>query len=427
MDAKEPGSHPVTHPRFGPLNRPDAVCLAGTEKAGHRFTEKNLSYIHLSITGRCNARCKGCINASITNTIVGDRSRTSPIRETVPERDAACILNLLAETTRGEAVICFYGGEPLLATEKMGRVKAILDAAPKPVPLRYLLYTNGDLLAREVAQYPQFFRDLWLTSVSIDGTTAQHETMRPGTRLPRIHEGLKALRTVAQGKILMWSTLREAQSLSDCVEEFLALNEQGLADLFFWHWVETAEPYQNFSSYCDRYERDLDAVMQHYLSWLGQGRILPALHLNELIAFALCGHRRNSSGCGVELAENFDLIDGKIHSCADLPPDLAIGHIEPDGTPRFRPHNLMALVEYKKHLGCNDCGVHAYCGGRCPVQAQISGTTRLRQYCQLMRLHVGVALEYLDQIREEMIRQGLSAQNLYDAAGFYAQFTDVTP
>jgi len=419
----------IIHPRFGNLGQPRAVNLTGPcgPPLLPAVREKNPAYIHLSVTGRCNARCRGCINSAISNPFSDDRRDAAPIRDTVPDRDAACILHLLAETDKKEAAVCFYGGEPLLALEKIVRIKEIIDHACCPLPVSYMLYTNGTLLEKAVTAQPGFFTDLWLTSISIDGRRQQHEAVRPGADLVKIRQGLIALRRVAGGRTLMWSTLRENQTLADCFAEFLDLHEQGLIDLFFWHWVETAEPYERFADYCARYEADLETVMAHYLARLREGRILPVIHLNELIIFALTGQRRNSSGCGVELADNFDLIDGKIHSCADLPPEMAIGHIDAQGHPHIRPVDLMGLVEYKKPLGCYQCGVHDYCGGRCPVQAHISSGERLGQYCQLMRLHVAVVLSHLDEIRAAMAAHGLTPQHLYDQAAFYAQFTDVTP
>ena len=80
-----------------------------------------------------------------------------------------------------------------------------------------------------------------------------------------------------------------------------------------------------FHSFCARflrqegellgYEKDLVWIMDTYMDRLREGNILPVVHLNELVAFILKGHRRDSSACGVELAQNYDLIDGKIHSC----------------------------------------------------------------------------------------------------------------
>ncbi len=433
VDASSSGSsnteNAIRHPRHGELTRHRAVCLgAPHDPTFWRHHPRTPPYIHLSVTGRCHARCKGCINAAVTFMGDADRRIQAPIGDTVPRRDAACIAELLRSQPEQEGIVCFYGGEPLLATDKMVEVVRGIEEAGLEKDVRYMLYTNGDLLGRAVAEHPEFMARLWLTSVSIDGTAAQHEAIRLGTRLDRIHAGLERLREVRRGQVLMWSTLREEQSLADCFEEFLLLRGQGLVEHFFYHWAEGHEPLVDLAGYGNRYERDLVFILETFLEFLERGELLSIVHLNELLLYALSGRRRTTSACAVETARNFDLLDGRIHSCADLPLELAIGEINEDGSPRFREgYDLSGLVGYKKSLGCRGCGVHGYCGGRCPVQAQVDDHRRLHQYCQLMRLHVGVVLDFLPRIEKLLRDSNTNAQSVYDRSAFYAQFTDVTP
>ncbi len=391
------------------------------------YQERNPAYIHLSVTGKCYARCKGCVNTLVSFGCFSEGNDLRPISDTNPARDAACIISLLKEQHTKEAAICFYGGEPLLVTDKIYQVVRAVNQAKLPQTIRYMLYTNGDLLKKAVTTHPELMRDMWLFSISIDGRAEQHERIRSGTNLAKIHDGLTALKEIRTGTVLMWSTLREEQSLADCYAEFIDLFKKGLADQFFWHWVETGEPFADLPKYSVQYEADLIPIMDQYIDWLQNGKILPITHISELVLFILSGNKRNSSACGVELFQNYDLIDGKIHSCADLPTDMAIGHIDEQGNPHFKPHDLSSLVAYKKKLGCYQCGVHDYCGGRCPVQAHITCGERLLQYCQLMRLHVGIVNEYIDKIASAMESRRITAQQLYDQSAFYAQFTDVTP
>lgn len=416
-----------THPRLGDLNCKDAVVMGQRKENGFDVVEKNPFYIHLSITGRCYARCRGCVNSHVTAIFEGDRKDFVPIADTHPERDAACILNLARENGPGLTVICFYGGEPFLATAKMNRVYQLLNQSELASRFKYMVYTTGELLKSAMADFPELVRNIWLYSVSIDGSREQHEHFRPGTHLERIHSSLAALKKVRKGSVLMWSTLREEQSLSDCFEEFMFLKKKGFADQFYWHWVEAGEPFQDFKAYLRRYEKELTGIMAAYMESLHRGRVLPIVHVNELIVYLLVGKKRHASACGVEQAMNYDLIDGKIHACADLPSDLAIGRIEANGTPVVKTDKLAFLVDYKKDLGCYDCGVHDYCGGRCPVQAFTSGFMRMVQYCQLMRLHVGTVMSYLDDIVASLKRNDMELQDIYDQSAFFAQFTDVTP
>jgi len=71
--------------------------------------------------------------------------------------------------------------------------------------------------------------------------------------------------------------------------------------------------------------------------------------------------------------------------------------------------------------------VHAYCGGRCPVQAVTGSIERLRQYCQLMRLHVSIVNDSMDEIATALESHAMTPQDIYDHSAFYVQFTDGTP
>jgi len=220
--------------------------------------------------------------------------------------------------------------------------------------------------------------------------------------------------------VLFWSTLREEQSLLSCFEQFLELRGEGLVDYFFWHWAEKREPFVDFPAYVDRYGRELERLVDRYVDELSHGHLLPIVHLNELLLYLILGKERGHTACAVELAENFDIIDGQVYCCADLPP--ALGRIGVDDE-----KDLHRLVAYKDRLGCERCGVHPYCGGRCPVQALTSSELRTRQYCQLMRLHVGIVQERIAEIAGILERRGIGPQQLYDRSAFLARYTDVVP
>ena len=130
---------------------------------------------------------------------------------------------------------------------------------------------------------------------------------------------------------------------------------------------------------------------------------------------------------GVEIAENYDIVSGKVYPCADLPADAAIGHLDSAGQLKLEEHDLNSLVTYKNELGCLDCGVYPYCGGRCPVQALIGSGERTRQICQLMRLHVGIVQERLEAIHKSLKKHAISLQDVYYRSAFLAKYTDVVP
>ena len=418
----------VSYPGFDGLSRLDAVKI----RSGHPLTTQIYEtdeslMIHLTITGRCYARCKGCVNSAIT--MGSDRPRNAIVssQEVEPNRDTA-IIRELADRHRDQSItICFYGGEPFLAVDKMERTWRILKESEAADRFRFLVYTNGELLSDALNIYPEFMKEMWLYSVSIDGDEEQHNRVRQGTRLSRIKENLRELSTFYKGNVLCWSTLREEQSLLNCFEEFMRLYQEGLVNHFFWHWAENREPFENLHSYVVNYGQDLEKIMDIYVQKISKGILLPIAHVNELILFLLTAKERGHTACGVELAKNYDIVSGKIYPCADLPSCLSIGGLDKDRKLRLSEYDLDSLVEYKSWLGCYQCGVHFYCGGRCPVQVVAGSKERTYQYCQLMRLHVGIIQDRISDILGGLERNGITLQALYDQSAFLADYTDVVP
>jgi radical SAM protein with 4Fe4S-binding SPASM domain len=419
------------HRAFGDLTRADAVVMGNwLRDESASISEWEPLFIHLTVTGRCNARCKGCINTDVTSlgaTGILSASAVREVEETNPERDSKAIESLSLNHPDSDVILCLYGGEPLLAADRISELTGLLDTTSLGKRLRYLIYTNGELIRSSLERYPELMKSIWLYALGIDGGEKQHNEIRRGTKLSRIIENLEALKEAREGSVLMWSTLREEQSLTDCFRQFMSLHERGLVEHFFWHWIEMREGFSSFPAYAERYEEELRLIMDEYLQSLAQGRLLPIAHVNELIIYLLTGLSRGTTACAVEQSKNYDIMGGAIHACADLPPEYRIGDIEDDGTLRLRDHSLQELAGYKNPLGCFHCGIHPYCGGRCPVQALTGSPVRLVQYCQLMRIHVGVVQQYMDRIAPELGKMGMTAQKIYDLSAYIAQFTDVTP
>jgi sulfatase maturation enzyme AslB (radical SAM superfamily) len=104
-----------------------------------------------------------------------------------------------------------------------------------------------------------------------------------------------------------------------------------------------------------------------------------------------------------------------------------LGGLDGSGRLALKESNLSALLEYKEALGCLECGVHAYCGGRCPVQAVIGSPERTLQYCQLMRLHTGTVKEFIPAISFAMKKNNIDPQYLFNRSACIAGYTDVVP
>lgn len=408
----------MNHPRIGDLASGASVVIRRPDPPRIRFQEDQTLIIHLTVTGRCNARCAGCINSTITTNQRGTRDAVMTFEETVPERDAGIVMDICRRHPGRSVGVCFYGGEPFLALDKMTAGWSILRRSRFSRRIRFMVYTNAALVEEAIRSAPRFIRDLWLFSVSIDGDLRQHNRSRPGTDLAAIRRALRELRPVRRGQVLMWSTLREDQSLAACFGEYQRLARQGLVEHWYWHWPEIVEPFLDLAGYARRYERDLDRIVRAYTESLRRGSLLSIIHLSELVVFLLTGRRRRHTGCGIERFRNFDIVGGRIFSCVDLPAEIGDLAINRDPA---------RLVSYKAGLGCLECGVGNYCGGRCPVQGLYGSQERTRQYCELMRLHVAVVQDHIGPIRAALEKRRLDVQDLYDRSAYLTRFTDVTP
>ncbi len=408
----------MIHPRFGDLTKSAVVSLPPPSGRRLFFREDRTLIIHLTVTGRCNARCPGCINSTITTNHQTARDTVITFEETQPERDTEIIQQISRRFPRRPVSVCFYGGEPFLALRKMVESWRRLRASLLTRRLRFMVYTNAGFVAQAVRQKPEFLRDIWLFSVSIDGDRAQHNRSRPGTELTTIRSNLRLLKKIRRGQVLMWSTLRENQTLAACHDEFRRLLNQGLVEHWYWHWPEIVEPFRDFESYARRYEQDLNRVLRWFTEGLQHGRLISVIHISELIIFLLTGRRRRHTGCAIERFRNYDIVNGRIFSCVDLPAEL--GDLQ-------KNHDPARLISYKSALGCYQCGIHGYCGGRCPVQGLYGSRERTLQYCQLMRLHVAIVRDYLKPIRAALRKHRYKLQDLYDRSAYLTRFTDVTP
>ncbi len=375
------------------------------------FQEDNSLIINLFVTGKCNAKCQECINKTITN-----HSNLSPEKlETDPERDLKILKHILQKHNGTPATIGFYGGEPLLEAHRFIPIIQGLKAYDGQV--KYMIYTNGEQIGQFFREYPEIAKKIWLYMVSIDGDEVQHNKFRLGTDLKRIKDNLKFLKENYQGNVLMWSTLREGQSLLNCFETFLRLYQNRLVNHFFWHWLESPKEFVDFSTYFKNYTDDFKIIVNNYVKRLKEGILLPIAHLNELILYLITRKNRNHTACGAELSTNYDLVGGQILACVDLPFNIGIE----------LKHNPEKLLPLKRNLGCYECDVHFYCGGRCPVQVIYGTEMRTRQYCDLLRAHIGIVEQQVSEIKDILIEKNIGLQEIYDRSAFIVRYTDVTP
>ncbi len=377
------------------------------------FQDSNDLIINLFVTSKCNARCQECINQTITN-----NSGLKPeALEIDIKRDLKIIKEILKKNKDLPATICFYGGEPLLEPHRFVPIIENLQKSKDNRRIKFMIYTNGEFLAKFFKIYLEIAKKIWIYAVSIDGDEKQHNQVRIGTDLRRIKENLKFVNKIYRGNILMWSTLREGQSLLKCFEEFIRLFNEGLVNHFFWHWIETQDDFKNFPEYRTNYINDFKIIVDYYIEKLKTNVLLPIAHLNELILYLITKKQRQHTACGAELKTNYDLVGGEILACVDLPFEIG----------KKLKRNPDELLSFKNLLDCYNCKIHFYCGGRCPIQILYGTKLRTKQYCDLLKAHVQIVKERLPEIKKILIDKDIKLYEIYERSAFIVRYTDVTP
>ena len=86
------------------------------------YRDEHPCLIHLTVTGRCYARCEGCINRYFSRITPPTQSGEAFCEDADPVRDVELILQLAERMEAPKITICFYGGEPFLALEEMHQI-----------------------------------------------------------------------------------------------------------------------------------------------------------------------------------------------------------------------------------------------------------------------------------------------------------------
>lgn len=136
---------------------------------------RNLNFLIKPASGLCNMRCRYCFYEDEA----ANRAQASAGRMTEATADALIEGAFAALEERGTVTFAFQGGEPTLAGLEYFRhfVDKVARCNTKHVRVSYAIQTNGLALDEEWADF--FRTHHFLVGVSIDGTKAIHESLRP--------------------------------------------------------------------------------------------------------------------------------------------------------------------------------------------------------------------------------------------------------
>ncbi len=253
------------------------------------------------------------------------------------------------------AVIAFYGGEPLLEIPLMLKVMDIIK-----IPI-YILQTNGLLLHEVPSKYINRFHTIIL---SIDGREAITDLHRGKNTHEKVLKNAKLIRENGfQGELIARMTVSEEMDIYPEVKWLLHLQDPRFdsvhwqLDLMFndralWNdlekWIE-----QKYNPQISSLVAEWVAVMKNESKVL---KIFPFLGVMD----CLFSGQAAKLHCGAGWIWENICTDGTIAACpvgADFKP-FHIGHI-------IKTHPLDTLNAKSIGDPCQTCKIFEICGGRC--------------------------------------------------------------
>ena len=277
---------------------------------------KNLNFLIKPASGLCNMRCRYCFyEEEVSARENGAGGVMSP--ETAEE----LIRGAFNAAQKGSEVsFAFQGGEPTLAglpffyafTELVKKYNAM------HIPVHYAIQTNGLCLSPEWAGF--FKRENFLTGISLDGSQAIHDALRPdangGATWERIRENLILLQDAqVDVNILTVVTKRLAKHPERI---YRSLKETGVSHLQFIPCLDpmgSPRGKQAWSLSPDDYGHFLCGLFDAWYEDWTAGRYVSVRLFDDYIYLAMgqpAGTCSTSGSCGAYLVVESD---GSVYPC----------------------------------------------------------------------------------------------------------------
>ena len=159
----ERGLFLARRPRLVPP--PAATAAAGA-------CDRDLQHLVLTVTERCNLRCRYCLHDADLDWVRGHGECNMPVATAL-----AAVAYFLDRARPNELpVISFYGGEALLEPELIRAVVAAARAHPRGAAVQFSIDSNGVLLDDRIIDLA--VRERMFLQVSLDGPASEHDRHR---------------------------------------------------------------------------------------------------------------------------------------------------------------------------------------------------------------------------------------------------------
>ena len=313
-----------------------------------------VTFFHVVLTTDCNLRCRYCYGEALEDS--GSGFPDFEIDYSLPRRISYDV-GLLDSFCRRDpdCVLIFYGGEPLLCVDEIGRIMDSVKAK------YFLIQTNGTLLHRLGAGY---VNRLHTIMVSVDGDEALTDFYRGRGTFRRVVDNLKLVRQEGfKGEIIARMTVMEQTDIYKHVRWLLENKEFAFSSV---HWQLNAGFWNDFErrffkEWSERnYNPGIRRLVRFWVDNMEQNGVV--LKLYPFLGIAQSFLKKEKASllrCGAGWINYTIQTDGTIIPCPAMwgIKDYYLGHIS-DADP-------LRLKKVFVGEPCTKCDVYNICGGRC--------------------------------------------------------------
>ncbi|MFW3146131.1 MAG: TIGR04084 family radical SAM/SPASM domain-containing protein [Thermoplasmatota archaeon] len=341
---------------------------------------------HVLTTERCNLQCRYC-----------GGTRRLPGMPLDIEYGIDDIVSFISGDP--DAVIGFYGGEPLLA---MDSVYELMDRLPAKA---FTLQTNGTLIHQLKDEYLQRLHSVL---ISLDGPREVTDASRGAGTYDLVMGNLRNIRKrgfkgdlIARMAFSDHSDIR--RDVTHLLEHFDHVHWQ--LDVF---WTDL-EQRGDAAAWLDRYDEGIKVLIGDFGNSMKEGKVPGIVPFIPILRTLLHGEPRHI-WCGSGIDSFSIMTSGSIEACPIAPELLYsnIGHINsstPDG------------IRNSRSVGppCTRCDILWVCGGRCLFANRTMGWGRewFDRVCLTTRRMIE-GLEGLVPLARELMEEGMLPRNAFD-------------
>lgn len=288
-----------------------------------------------------------------------------------------------------EAVLIFYGGEPLIEIEKM---KEIMDNINVP----FRMQTNGKLLDQLPIQY---LNRIGKILVSLDGNKDRTDENRGEGTYDKVMDNVKKMKQEGyKGEIVARMTI----CFSDVCEQVLHLVESGFSSV---HWQLDAGFYESdytkeFGKFAKMYNNSIEKLINDWINYMEEGKVI-RLYPFIAIVDSLLKNEKTKLRCGAGQTGYAIATDGKIVACPIMNciKDFEAGDLE---------SNPEELKKFDVGGICKGCNYLDLCGGRCLYsnKAELWPKEGQEAICNTVKFYIDKLKERLPEIKK-LIQEGI--------------------